>query len=239
MSTSENINRLELLSTALGELKEKMVFTGGAVVELYAQSGGNPSPRITKDVDAIVHAVTLIEYNRFESELHSRGFVNAGLLGVTGPACRYVYQDIILDVMPTEEAVLGFSNRWFTLAMDNPIEYLLPSGSAIRLASFPRFLAIKLETLADRGGADIRGSHDLEDIVRLISSRTNPVAEIKGEVLAIREFIRDSVRKLLSKGMAREAIRAVAPQGPEQARIVYNVFEQLSFVFTDSNGTES
>ena len=165
MKQSQNIEWLDTVAQALGdELRPQMVFTGGAVVELYHEKRTSSPPRITKDLDAIVSAATITQYHEIEAKLHGRGFVNAGLSGHRGPTCRYVYQKIIFDVMPTEGKVLGFSNRWFNHAMENPFEQKLPSGTIIKLASFPRFLAIKLETLSDRGGDDLRGAHDLEAV---------------------------------------------------------------------------
>jgi hypothetical protein len=29
------------------------------------------------------------------------------------PICRWIYQDIKVDVMPTDENVLGFNNQWY------------------------------------------------------------------------------------------------------------------------------
>ena len=229
MKQSQNIIWVETIAEALGEeLRSQLVFTGGAVVELYYQFAASPQPRITKDVDAIVTAATLVEYHRVEAELQRRGFVNAGLLGEKGPTCRYKYRDIIFDVMPTEQGVLGLSNRWFNHAMENPTECRLPSGNVIRLASFPRFLAIKLETLGDRGGKDIRGSHDLEDIVRLVVGRHDPLAEIKLETNEIKSFLHKSTKAFFDKHNLIEAIEASSRLGMEQTERVTRVLETLA-----------
>lgn len=229
MKQSQNIEWLDTVAQALGdELRPQMVFTGGAVVELYHEKRTSSGPRITKDVDAIVSATTITQYHEIEAKLHGRGFVNGGLSGHRGPTCRYVYQKIIFDVMPTEGKVLGFSNRWFNHAMENPVEQKLPSGTIIKLASFPRFLAIKLETLSDRGGDDLRGAHDLEDIVRLISGRKDPLREISKEIPEIRDFINHSVRDFFSRDEFLEAVRASAPLGFDQAREVTDVLKQLA-----------
>ncbi|MFN8391845.1 MAG: nucleotidyl transferase AbiEii/AbiGii toxin family protein [Bdellovibrionota bacterium] len=229
MKQSQNILWIETIAAALGEeLRSKFVFTGGSVVELYYQRPALPEPRVTKDVDAIVSAATLVEYYRVEAELQKRGFVNAGLHGKKGPTCRYEYNGITFDVMPTEERVLGLSNRWFNHAMENPIASRLPSGNVIRLASFPRFLAIKLETLADRGGKDIRGSHDLEDIVRLVSGRLDPLAEINRDTDEIKSFLQASTKSFFEKHNFIEAIEASSQLGMEQTDRVTRVMEALA-----------
>ncbi|WP_156785488.1 MULTISPECIES: hypothetical protein [Cyanophyceae] len=29
------------------------------------------------------------------------------------PLCRWLYQDLIVDIMPCDAKILGFSNRWY------------------------------------------------------------------------------------------------------------------------------
>lgn len=229
MKHSQNIEWVETIAQALGdELRQKMIFTGGAVVELYYQNTRPLEPRITKDVDAIVTATTRSAYYDIEEQLRRRGFENAGLRGQKGPTCRFLYRDIVFDVMPTEEKVLGLSNRWFPDAVQNPFQHTLPSGTVINLATFPRFLAIKLETLLDRGGADIRGSHDLEDIVRLVYGRNDPLSEMKRESKKISEFVRDTLQNLFTKQNLAEAIDAASVLKQEQVERVLRVFEALT-----------
>lgn len=228
MHDSANIVALEEILRALGPaLTQQMVFTGGSVVELYNEKGAAPKPRVTKDVDCIVRAATLLEYHKVEAELQKHGFINAGLVGEKGPTCRYVLGNILFDVMPIEGKVLGFSNQWFRFAVENPFERKLPSGAAIKLATFPRFLAAKLEALRDRGGSDLRGSHDLEDIVRLISGRKDPLREVEHEKTIIRTFIKESLRELFKNNTFSEAVDSSAPLGFREAQDVLNVLEKL------------
>lgn len=138
MKLSQNIEWLDTVAQALGdELRPQMVFTGGPVVALYHEKRTAAGPRITKDIDAIVSAATILQYHEIEAKLHRRGFNNAGLSGQRGPTCRFVYNEIIFDVMPTEGKILGFANRWFNHALENPFETQLPSGTTIKLATFP------------------------------------------------------------------------------------------------------
>jgi hypothetical protein len=35
------------------------------------------------------------------------------------PICRWVVEDVKVDVMPTDEDILGFSNKWYSQAIEN------------------------------------------------------------------------------------------------------------------------
>ncbi|WP_157094671.1 hypothetical protein [Picosynechococcus sp. PCC 7117] len=51
------------------------------------------------------------------------------------PLCRWLYQDLIVDIMPCDAGILGFSNRWYQAGIQHKISYTLPNGRAI--AIFP------------------------------------------------------------------------------------------------------
>jgi hypothetical protein len=53
------------------------------------------------------------------------------------PLCRWQYEGISIDVMPCDESVLGFSNRWYKPGIANSIRYQLPSGRQILIFSTP------------------------------------------------------------------------------------------------------
>ena len=80
--------------------------------------------------------------------------------------------------MPTDDAVLGFSNRWYPLAAASATRLVLPGGNEINLISAPAFLATKFEAFGTRGGGDPLMSHDLEDIINVIEGRLAIEAEI-------------------------------------------------------------
>lgn len=49
---AQNLPRLMAVGHALGPLRERVVFVGGAVVNLYStRPAGTPEPRVTEDVD--------------------------------------------------------------------------------------------------------------------------------------------------------------------------------------------
>jgi len=58
----------------------------------------------------------------------------------------------ILDVMPLDEKILGFSNRWYRAAMEESVTHRLPENLEIRVVTAPYFLATKLERSEDGKG---------------------------------------------------------------------------------------
>lgn len=53
MSHQENITRIKAVYNALGPLKDKVVFVGGATISLYRE-GSKPEVRATEDVDIVI-----------------------------------------------------------------------------------------------------------------------------------------------------------------------------------------
>ena len=91
--------------------------------------------------------------------------------------------------MPTESSILGFSNRWYPLAVETAQTLVLPSGTAIRLISAPAFMATKFVAFADRGNSDFLASHDLEDVINLIDGRPELVDEVAQSPTELRSYL--------------------------------------------------
>ena len=109
MSHQENISRIKAVYNALGPLKDKVVFVGGATVSLYRERDW-PEVRITEDVDIVIEIWQYGSYAALEEQLRSIGFVNDKASGII---CRFIYDQTVVDIMPAEGKVLGFSNRWY------------------------------------------------------------------------------------------------------------------------------
>jgi len=91
----------------LGSLCERVTFLGGAVVPLLLKDEGTRRPRPTEDVDVTIELATRQDFYDLESDLRLCGFQNV----MEGPICRFRHGVVILDVMPTDAGILGFSNR--------------------------------------------------------------------------------------------------------------------------------
>lgn len=90
--------------------------------------------------------------------------------------------------MPTDPAILGFSNRWYPEAVKTATHVRLSDRILIRVISAPSFVATKLEAFVSRGGSDILSSHDLEDILNVIDGRPSIVDEMTAATDALQGY---------------------------------------------------
>ncbi|MEP7100388.1 MAG: hypothetical protein ABI781_07760, partial [Burkholderiales bacterium] len=145
------------------------MFVGGRAFGLLLTEPTAAPPRVTYDVDLVAEVLALRDYHQLERAFSRRGFARD--TAADAPICRWRYQRLEVDLMPTDPGVLGFANRWYPLAVASAERELLPSGTAIRLIGAAAFMATKFEAFADRGHDDLLGSHDAEDIVNLVDGR--------------------------------------------------------------------
>jgi hypothetical protein len=193
-----NREYLLVVADAIGDLCNEVVFVGGSVAGLLLTDPIADGIRATKDVDAVVEATTLSQYHQMEKRLSVSGFKrDAG----SEVICRWRHTGtgVLFDLMPTDPAVLGFSNRWYPEAMKTATRVRLNERIEIRLISGPAFVATKLEAFMSRGGGDILSSHDLEDILNVVDGRPSIVEEMGAASAALHAFVRDNFRSLLSR----------------------------------------
>lgn len=166
--------KLEVLSQVVPLLVEKVVFVGGSITELLITDSGGRKPRPTEDLDCIIEVGTLLDYNKIEKYLREAGFEN----DIRGNViCRWKYQSLLLDVMPTNKKILGFSNKWYKSALRKPVQHILSNRAKIQIIHPVYYFATKTEAFINRGKNDYRSSHDFEDIILLINGRVEIVDE--------------------------------------------------------------
>lgn len=68
-----NLPHLRSIAEALGELREQLVFVGGAVAGLLVTDPLADPVRATRDVDAVVNASRAL-FHRLEEQVAERGF---------------------------------------------------------------------------------------------------------------------------------------------------------------------
>jgi len=137
-----NLEQLITAALLLRPLLGELVFVAGAVTGLLVTDDAAGDPRTTVDVDAIAE-ITYAAYAAFGDRLRGLGFAEDTSEGA--PLCRWVRQETILDVMPLDEKILGFSNRWCRAAMETAVKRRLSDELEIRLVTAPFFVATKLE----------------------------------------------------------------------------------------------
>lgn len=184
-----NLESITLVYRALRELQDLVVFVGGATVSLYADKPEQAEIRPTTDIDLLIEIGTYGEYVKLQELLYELGFKIDATSTVT---CRYTYYGLAVDIMPTDEKVLGFSNRWYKDGFENIIKFNVDSGITVNIFSPVYFIASKLEAFKGRGENDGRTSTDFEDIVfvldnrsaiwdEMISANTDVIAYLKDE----------------------------------------------------------
>jgi hypothetical protein len=208
---STNIIMLQTVANGLGELKDEMVFVGGAVAELYADNPAASEIRPTLDVDCVIEISSRLQFAKMEENLRARGFKNDTSAGA--PICRWIYKDIKVDVMPTDSNVLGFSNRWYEEGIEIKTQKTLPDGTIVFVFPPEYYLAAKFEAHNSRGGNDLRQSHDFEDIIYILDNCSNILDNISASNPNVKEYLKSECLKLLENPNITEGIETALPYG--------------------------
>jgi predicted nucleotidyltransferase len=187
-------NREQLIRTvnALGEICNDLVFLGGSIVGLLITDTGGEPVRATDDVDFIVEVSSRLEYEQLTRRLETKGFRP----DPEGPICRSECNDMVIDVMPLNESILGFSNRWYQTAISQFTMTKLADRTSIKVVTAPVFVATKLEAYHTRGQADPIMSHDLEDILMVIDGRKELLDDIKNAPLEVQNYLTNEFKQL-------------------------------------------
>jgi hypothetical protein len=189
-----NRTLLEAAVRLLEPLLEDLVFVGGCVTGLLITDPAAEGIRPTKDVDVITEVASYGAYARLSERLRALGLREDTREGA--PTCRWRYHHLIIDVMPTDERILGFSNRWYGPAIASARRVSI-AGLQARVITPIYYLVTKLEAFRGRGNDDYSGSHDLEDLVAVIDGRTEIVVDVRGGERDVRTYVTTEIRALL------------------------------------------
>lgn len=117
----------------------------------------------------------------------------------------------IQEIRLSSTSRLGFTNRCYPMALATATSAQLPSGTTIRLATPPLFLATKFVAFADRGKADYLFSYDLGDLIAVIDGRDEPISECLQCAAELRCFLRENTRALLATHAFHDALAGHLP----------------------------
>lgn len=211
-----NRTQFESVVRLLAPILDQVVFVGGSTTGLLITDAAAAGVRPTKDVDAIVNATSYAEYAALSERLKGLGLSED--TRQDAPLCRWRYEDLVIDVMPIDENVLGFSNRWYPAAIESA-DTVSIADHDVRIVTPVYFIATKLEAYHGRGGGDLTLSHDLEDIVALIDGRAETVGEIANAEAKVQAYIVSEIRDLMNDDDFREAIPGfLLPDSASQSR---------------------
>jgi predicted nucleotidyltransferase len=205
---------IEKIAKALGELNKDVAFVGGSVVGIYANDLAADDVRPTKDIDITLQIASLSKLEILREELTNKGFKQQMDEDVI---CRFVYDDILVDVMATHAIGWAPANQWFAPGFKHLISVEM-GHTTIRLLSLPYFLATKFDAHADRGASDPRTSKDFEDITYLLDY----VSDLEKQILAapndVKAYLIEQFKAILEDDAKQEAILAQLPYSIQTER---------------------
>lgn len=205
-----NIELLSAIAHAMGPLCDQVVFVGGCATGLLITKSLVGDVRATEDVDAIVEVASLVAYHALADQLMARGFKQS--MADNTPPFRWFWKRMQLDLVPLDEKVLGFANRWYRPGYAAAQSATLPTGLKLRHLSAPFFVATKLEAFKDRGNNDVYLSHDLEDIITVVDGRDELLAELSAAPVEVRRFIADQLQAVLNHADFSNALPGIVSQ---------------------------
>ncbi|MEI6596447.1 MAG: hypothetical protein WCO28_12855 [Bacteroidota bacterium] len=225
---STNITMLQTVANGLGDLKDEMVFVGGSVAELYVSNPAASDIRPTLDVDCVVELSSKIAHAKLEEQLRAKKFTHDTTQGA--PICRFIYKDILVDVMPTDSNVLGFTNIWYEEGVDNKISKTLPDGTEVFVFRPEYYVASKFEAHKGRGGNDLRQSHDFEDIIYIFDNCLDILDNISNANDTVKVYLKEECQNLLEYEGLTEGIESALPygSGEESTDIILELIQRIA-----------
>jgi predicted nucleotidyltransferase len=222
-----NIELLTSIANAMGRLREQVVFVGGCATGLLITQPMVADARATEDVDAIVEVASLVGYHALAAQLMELGFKQT--MADNTPPFRWYWHGMQLDLVPLDERVLGFANRWYKPGFEAANTTTLPSGLALRHLSAPYFMATKLEAFKDRGNNDVYLSHDLEDVITVIDGRDELIDEMTSSPPDVRDFVALTFRGLLKHPDFTNVLPGIVSQSTRTGLVLQRITSLCAF----------
>jgi hypothetical protein len=206
----------ESVVRVLAPVLDELVFVGGCTTGIFLTDPAAAGIRPTRDVDAIVDVTSYAQYIALADRLRMVGLAEDTSEGA--PLCRWRQGTLIVDVMPTDASVLGFSNRWYAAAIETAVTHAV-AGLSVQVVTPALFIATKPEAFHGRGSGDVFASHDLEDIVTVVDGRAEILNDVAVADAQIRAYIASEIRSLLDNQDFIEALSGfLLPDPASQAR---------------------
>lgn len=224
-----NIELLSGMAHAMGPLCDQVVFVGGCATGLLVSQPLVIDTRPTEDVDAIVEVASLVGYHALAGQLQALGFKQT--MADNTPPFRWFWHGMQLDLVPVDEKVLGFANRWYRPGFEAARWATMPSGLRLRHLSAPYFVATKLEAFQDRGNRDVYLSHDLEDIVTVVDGREELLSELTIAPAEVQQFVAGQFQAVLNHPDFANALPGIVSRS-SRSGVVLQRFAQIAQLST-------
>ncbi len=220
----------ELLIAVCKEIEpllDQLVLVGGCATELLVTDIAAPMVRPTQDVDMIIDVISLSAYHETEQKLRDLGFTQT--MDGQNIICRWTKNNLILDLIPTDEKILGFTNRWYAHAIQYSQKAII-ENTVIHHISAVIFIATKLEAFYSRGKGDYFASHDLEDLIAIIDGRDELIDEIQDSPQDVIVFICQSISQFLRDNNFEDALAGLLPPDAAGQARLGRLIEKLNLI---------
>ena len=141
--------------------------------------------------------------------------------------CRWHYDDIILDVMPTDEQILGWGNFWYKEAIKHAVVHLITEDITIKSVTAPYFLATKIEAFKSRGNYDFLGSHDFEDIITVIAGCVDIAEQVQASSDGLKSHLKLTFNEFLKNDQFMQSLPGHVSDGPVTMQRVHTIIERI------------
>jgi predicted nucleotidyltransferase len=206
LTSHPSLDRIARVAEALGDLRDRVVFIGGAIAPLLQTHPPFPRARPTKDVDAVAATTSYRDIEALDQALRARDFrtppapstaENAGGRRQTHVHKWLAPGGIEFDLVPSGAHLGGSGSLWDQYALELAETVDIRKGLSIKHADAPTFLAMKWAAHHDRGKDDPVNSTDLEDILALIASRPTIIDELQRSPPELSQYVRDQTAGFL------------------------------------------
>src|SRR5688500_6829372 len=111
-NADHNYELIEIVADGLGEaFLAQVAFVGGCTTAmLVTDASVLDDIRFTDDVDLVIELAGISAWQHLTARLAVKNFKITGEDEVN---CRFRFNDVVVDVMPSDPEVLGYANRWF------------------------------------------------------------------------------------------------------------------------------
>lgn len=219
---------IEFVADGLGEeFLAEVAFVGGCTTAmLVTDAVVLDDIRFTDDVDLVIELAGISAWQRLTERLAAKNFKITGEDEVN---CRFRFNDVVVDVMPSDPAVLGYANRWFVEGLAKADKFTLPSGIIIQIFKPAYFLATKLEAFSGRGNGDPYHK-DVEDIIIVIDGREELLDEVRQAEPELKEYIVAGIRELVALNGIDYVIESSGSvqANPGRGRVIHRRMKDLA-----------
>lgn len=229
-NAEHNHELISYVAEGLGDdFLAECAFVGGCTTAmLVTDSAVLDDIRFTDDVDLVIELAGISAWEKLTVNLAAKGFKITGEDEVN---CRFRFNDVIVDVMPSDPSILGYANRWYVEGLAQAIPFALPNGRTIRIFKPAYFLATKLEAFNGRGNGDPYHK-DVEDIIILLDGRPELLAEAREAREELRQYIAGEIGALAKLSGIDYAIQSSGSvrANPGRDKLIHQRMKDLSAI---------